>query len=174
MKNSIYELPLMLHREKFDSLVCDALGLKTPEPDLTKWKAFVDRIVNPTNKTKIAVVGKYIELQDAYKSVYEALTHAGASNDCEVSLVRVDAEDLEHEKPGGSSGRGAGDSDSGGFGDRGVEGKIIAARYALGEWNSLPWPVPWDANRDHRIRPATSVDFRVRTARNSPMPRPIR
>jgi CTP synthase len=130
VKNSIYELPLMLHREKFDSLVCESLGLQTKEPDLTKWKAFVDRVVNPTHKARIAVVGKYIELQDAYKSVYEALTHAGAANDCEVAQVRVDAEDLEHENPADLLGDVQGILIPGGFGDRGVEGKIIAARYA--------------------------------------------
>ncbi len=137
VKHSIYELPLMLHREKFDDLVCDALGLKTKEPDLTRWKAFVDRVVNPTNKVRIAVVGKYIELQDAYKSVYEALTHAGAAHDCEVALVRVDAEDLEHEKPGDLLGEVQGILIPGGFGDRGVEGKIIAARYA--RENRIPY-----------------------------------
>jgi CTP synthase len=120
----------MLHREKFDALVCQQLGLKTKEPDLTQWKAFVDRIVNPTHKVRIAVVGKYIELQDAYKSVYEALTHAGAACDCEVQQVRVDAEELEREDPARLLGDVQGILIPGGFGDRGVEGKVIAARYA--------------------------------------------
>jgi len=137
VKNSIYELPLMLRREKFDSLVCEQLGLQTKEPDLTEWKAFVDRVVNPTHKVRIAVVGKYIELQDAYKSVYEALTHAGAANDSEVSLVRVDAEDLEHEKPGDLLGDVQGVLIPGGFGDRGVEGKVRAAQYA--RENGIPY-----------------------------------
>jgi CTP synthase len=130
VKNTIYELPVMLHREKFDELVCQQLGLKTKQPDLTQWKAFVDRVVNPTNKVRIAVVGKYIELQDAYKSVYEALTHAGAACDCEVQQVRVDAEELEREGPAKLLGDVHGVLIPGGFGDRGVEGKIIAARYA--------------------------------------------
>jgi CTP synthase len=130
VKHSIYELPLMLRREKLDALVCKQLGLVTPEPDLTKWKAFVDRVVNPSRKVRIAVVGKYIELQDAYKSVYEALTHAGAANDAEVQLVRVDAEDLEHEKPAEMLGDVSGVLIPGGFGDRGTEGKITAARFA--------------------------------------------
>jgi CTP synthase len=130
VKHSIYELPLMLRREKLDALVCKQLGLVTPEPDLTRWKAFVDRVVNPSRKVRIAVVGKYIELQDAYKSVYEALTHAGAANDAEVQLVRVDAEDLEHEKPAEMLGDVSGVLIPGGFGDRGTEGKITAARFA--------------------------------------------
>jgi CTP synthase len=75
-------------------------------------------------------VGKYIELQDAYKSVYEALTHAGAANDAEVQLVRVDAEDLEHENPAEMLGDVGGVLIPGGFGDRGTEGKILAAKYA--------------------------------------------
>jgi CTP synthase len=130
VKHSIYELPLMLRREKLDELVCRLLGLETPEPDLTVWKAFVDRVVNPSRKVRIAVVGKYIELQDAYKSVYEALTHAGAANDAEVQLVRVDAEDLEHENPAEMLADVGGVLIPGGFGDRGTEGKILAAKYA--------------------------------------------
>jgi CTP synthase len=128
--NTIYQLPLMLYREKFDQLVCDYLGLKTGEPDLTPWKAFVDRVVNPAHTARIAVVGKYIELQDAYKSVYEALTHAGAANDCEVDLVRVDAEDLLHGNPADFFAGVHGILIPGGFGDRGIEGKIIAAKFA--------------------------------------------
>ncbi len=130
VKNTIYELPVMLHRENFDELVCRELGFETKDPDLTQWKNFVDRVVNPTNKVRIAVVGKYIELQDAYKSVYEALTHAGAACDCEVQQVRVDAEELEREDPARLLGDVQGILIPGGFGDRGVEGKVIAARYA--------------------------------------------
>ncbi|MBP7949839.1 MAG: CTP synthase [Verrucomicrobiales bacterium] len=130
VKSSIYELPLMLHAEHFDELVCDYLGLDAREPDLGSWKAFVDRILNPTHKVKIAVVGKYIELQDAYKSVYEALTHAGAANDCQVRLIKVDAEDLERGDPVQQLGDCQGVLIPGGFGDRGVEGKVRAAQHA--------------------------------------------
>ncbi len=130
VKHSIYELPLMLHGEHFDDIVCEYLKLSPPPPDLTTWQTFVDRIVNPTHKVRIAVVGKYIELQDAYKSVYEALTHAGAANDCQIRVVRVDAEDLEHEDVGKLLGHCQGILIPGGFGDRGTEGKIAAARYA--------------------------------------------
>ncbi|RYD30831.1 MAG: CTP synthase, partial [Verrucomicrobiaceae bacterium] len=124
------ELPLMIYREKFDALACEMLHLHTREPDLTEWKSFVNRVIHPTKHVRIAVVGKYIELQDAYKSVYEALTHAGATHDCEVRLVRVDAEDLEHNNPRQLPADIQGVLIPGGFGDRGIEGKIIAAGYA--------------------------------------------
>ena len=137
VKSSIYELPLMIYREKFDALACEMLHLHTREPDLTEWKNFVNRVTNPTRSLRIAVVGKYIELQDAYKSVYEALTHAGAAHDCEVRLVRVDAEDLEHASPAQFPPDIQGVLIPGGFGDRGIEGKIIAAQYA--RENRLPY-----------------------------------
>jgi CTP synthase len=130
VKHSIYELPLVLKGERFDDLVCEYLNIQAPEPDMTSWKAFVDRIINPTHKTRIAVVGKYIELQDAYKSVYEAVTHAGAANDCDIRFVRVDAEHISRD----GAEKHLKDVDGvlipGGFGDRGIEGKIQAAQYA--------------------------------------------
>jgi CTP synthase len=137
VKHSIYELPLMLHGERFDDLVCEYLGFPPKEPDLTTWQAFVARIINPTHKTRIAVVGKYIELQDAYKSVYEALHHAGAANDCHIRLVKVDAEDLERGDPKKLLGDVQGILIPGGFGDRGIEGKITAARFA--RENGVPY-----------------------------------
>ena len=137
VKSSIYELPLMIYREKFDALACELLHLHTREPDLTEWKSFVNRVVNPTRSVRIAVVGKYIELQDAYKSVYEALTHAGASLDCEVRMVRVDAEDLEHGDPKKLPPDIQGVLIPGGFGDRGIEGKILAATYS--RENRIPY-----------------------------------
>lgn len=130
VKNTIYELPLLLHGERFDEIVCEYLKLTTKQPDLTSWQAFVDRVVNPTRKARIAVVGKYIELTDAYKSVYEALTHAGAANDCQIRVIRVDAEDLEHEDVDKILKGCHGILIPGGFGDRGTEGKIAASRYA--------------------------------------------
>lgn len=137
VKNTIYELPLLLHGEHFDDIVCEYLKLTTKQPDLTSWQSFVDRVVNPTRKIRIAVVGKYIELQDAYKSVYEALTHAGAANDCLIRVVRVDAEDLEHEDVAKVLGGCQGILIPGGFGDRGTEGKIAAARFA--RENNIPY-----------------------------------
>ena len=129
--HSIYELPLYLHEEKLDDIVCDRLGLPMKKPDLKAWQEFVWHVIDPSHETKIAVVGKYIELQDAYKSIYEALTHAGAANDCRVLVERIDAEDLENvedieEKLDGIDGL----LIPGGFGDRGTEGKINAANFA--------------------------------------------
>ena len=129
--HSIYELPLYLHEEKLDDIVCEQLNLPKKKPNLKAWQEFVWHVIDPSHETRIAVVGKYIELQDAYKSIYEALTHAGAANDCRVIVDRIDAEDLENcddieEMLDGIDGL----LIPGGFGDRGTEGKVNAARFA--------------------------------------------
>src|SRR5262249_55626026 len=129
VEHTIYEVPLTLHAEGLDQLVCDLLGLKTPEPDLASWKQFVKRVISPKKRIKIGVVGKYIDLRDAYKSIYESLTHAGASEDCRIELQLVDAESLEGEV-GDELDDISGVLIPGGFGVRGVEGKIKAAGYA--------------------------------------------
>ena len=129
--HSIYEFPLMLQKEGLDTVVCEALRLETPPAQMADWEKFVERVVRPRKRVSIAVVGKYIELQDAYKSIYESLTHGGAAHDCGIDLVLVDAEDLEVEGGPEKHLRGvAGILVPGGFGDRGVEGKIAAVRYA--------------------------------------------
>ncbi|MFN0126031.1 MAG: CTP synthase [Verrucomicrobiales bacterium] len=130
VQHSVYELPLVLRREGMDALVCEFLGLQTLEPDLAEWSAFVDHLVRPTHHVRIGVVGKYVELQDAYKSVYEALTHAGAANDTKVELVRLEAEVLEETGTAPELSSIDGILVPGGFGERGIEGKIVAARYA--------------------------------------------
>ena len=130
VENSIYEFPLMLQDEGLDEKVCQLLRLETPPADMEGWKRIVRSIVHPSRRTTIAVVGKYVELQDAYKSIYEALCHAGGANDCGVDLKIVDAEEIES---AGADKHLAGVSGilvPGGFGDRGTEGKIAAARYA--------------------------------------------
>jgi len=127
--HTIYEMPLMLQQERLDETVVRLLGLTeraAPVADMTNWKKFVQRIINPKKRVKIAVVGKYIELQDAYKSIYESLTHAGASHDCGIDLVQVDAETVQPSDLADV----AGVLVPGGFGDRGVEGKIRAAQFA--------------------------------------------
>jgi len=135
--NSIYELPLALQKEGLDQLVMDLFGLKNPPPEKNIWEQIVHRILSPAYEVKIGVVGKYIELQDAYKSVYESITHAGIANNCRVNVVRIDAEDLE-KKGGLSLLKGLdGILVPGGFGDRGTEGKIAAAKYA--RENKVPY-----------------------------------
>ena len=134
---SIYELPVALQKEGLDQLVVDLFGLNKPQPERNVWAELARRINNPAHTVRIGVVGKYIELQDAYKSVYESVTHAGIANNAKVEIVRVDAEDLE--KRGGTAllkGL-AGILVPGGFGDRGTEGKIIAARFA--RENKVPY-----------------------------------
>jgi CTP synthase len=130
VKNTIYEVPLKLHEERLDEQVCKLLHLETTPPNLSQWRSFVQRVIHPTHHVRIGVVGKYIELQDAYKSIYEALTHAGASNDVHIEIIRVDAESIE--KAGAASYLSGlqGVLIPGGFGDRGTEGKIAAARHA--------------------------------------------
>ena len=130
VEHSIYEAPLNLQDEGLDDYVCRALNLQGTTPDMTDWKKFVKRVVHPKKSVRVAVVGKYIELQDAYKSIYESLTHAAASHDCAAELVLVDAEDLENEGADKYLRGVAGVLVPGGFGDRGVEGKIEASRYA--------------------------------------------
>ncbi len=127
---SIYELPLMLQKERLDDTVLRLLHIQAPPADMTDWKKFVSRVTKPKKSVKIAVVGKYIELQDAYKSIYESLTHAAASADCGIDLVQVDAEALEEKNPADDLRDVAGVLVPGGFGDRGVEGKIRATQFA--------------------------------------------
>ena len=134
--HSSYEAPLIIHEEGMDALICKLLCLQTPEPDLSNWRKFVERVVSPKKRVKIAVVGKYIDLQDAYKSIYESLTHAAASQDCGIDLKLIDAETLEDGMDGQLKDV-AGILIPGGFGDRGVEGKIKAARFA--RENKLPY-----------------------------------
>ena len=135
--NSIYELPLALKKEGMDQLVMDLFGLKQPPPEKNIWDQIVKRILNPAHEVKIGVVGKYIELQDAYKSVYESITHAGIANNCRVNVVRIDAEDLEKKGGLGLLKGLDGILVPGGFGDRGTEGKIAAAKYA--RENKVPY-----------------------------------
>jgi CTP synthase len=134
--HTIYEMPLMLHDEGLDQLVCQLLQIEAPEPDLSDWRKFVSRVINPKKQVKIAVVGKYIDLQDAYKSIYESLTHAAASHDCGIDLRLIDAESLDQGVDGQLNDV-AGVLIPGGFGERGVEGKIRAAQFA--RENNVPY-----------------------------------
>jgi CTP synthase len=137
VESSIYELPLMLQRENLDNLVVDGLGLDAPPSDRDEWSIVVRRLKSPAERVDIGVVGKYIELQDAYKSVYESLTHGGIANDCAVNVVRIDAEALEEEAGLARFSGLNGILVPGGFGDRGTEGKVAAARY--GRVENVPY-----------------------------------
>jgi CTP synthase len=130
VEDSIYELPLMLRREKMDDLVVDQLKLDLPPAKESVWVDIVRRLKSPSKRVTIGVVGKYIELQDAYKSVYESITHAGIANDCHVNIKRIDAESLETAEGLESLKNLHGILVPGGFGDRGTEGKIAAVKFA--------------------------------------------
>ncbi|KRN27890.1 CTP synthetase [Lactobacillus selangorensis] len=127
---SLYAIPLMLRDQGMDQLVCDKLGLKTPEADMTEWQKLVDRIKNLKGHVKIALVGKYVELKDAYISVDEALRHAGYYWDTNVEINSIQAEDVTNENAEELLGDADGILVPGGFGDRGLEGKIAAIKYA--------------------------------------------
>ncbi|MHC5053742.1 MAG: CTP synthase [Planctomycetota bacterium] len=126
---SIYEIPEVLVRQKVDRVIIDTLGLEAGVLRLDDWTAMLERVRNPKGSVRIAVVGKYIELQDAYKSIYEALAHAGAAHAVKVEVERIEAEDLEKGGPGRLDGL-QGILVPGGFGMRGIEGKLVAARHA--------------------------------------------
>ena len=127
---NLYEAPLMLEEQDFSLIVCRELGLWTRSPELGEWRALVERIHHPTRRVTIGLVGKYVQLHDAYLSVAEALRHAGYVCGAEVSIRWIDScelsEDNAAEKLAGCDGMIV----PGGFGDRGVEGMIAAARYA--------------------------------------------
>ncbi|AVW91694.1 CTP synthase [Celeribacter baekdonensis] len=128
---SIYEAPLAYHREGLDQAVLDAFGIApAPKPDLTVWHDVADRVFNPEGEVKIAIVGKYVQLEDAYKSIAEALTHGGMANRVRVKVEWVDAEIFEREDPAPYLEGFHAILVPGGFGERGTEGKIKAAEFA--------------------------------------------
>jgi len=135
--HSIYEMPLMLQRERMDEIVCRLLHLDTPVANMAHWQEIVRKLIAPAHRVRIGVVGKYIELQDAYKSVYEAVIHGGIANDCGVEIVKLDAEDIERQGPEAVLKGLGGILVPGGFGERGIEGKILAAKYA--RENKVPY-----------------------------------
>ncbi len=132
---SIYQVPLNLHEQNFDVLLCDRLGLETGIPDLTEWERMVHAVLNPSESVRIAIVGKYTELKDAYKSIIESFIHAGIPHHVNVEQVWIDSETLEGDDVGDH--RLAEIFDDihgvlvpGGFGDRGIPGKVKAIRFA--------------------------------------------
>ena len=129
--NSIYEAPISYHHEGLDQAVLDAFNITpAPKPDLSKWEDVKDRLNKPEGHVNVAIVGKYTQLEDAYKSIAEALTHGGMANRLEVKINWVDAENFEKEDPEIHLSGFHAILVPGGFGERGTEGKIMAAKFA--------------------------------------------
>ena len=126
----LYEAPLMLEKSDFSGIVCRELGIDSPAPDLTDWTEMVRRIKSCTNSVRIALVGKYTGLHDAYLSVLEAFKHAGCANETNVDIKWIDSETLRPDNLDAELGDADGIIVPGGFGDRGIEGMILAAGYA--------------------------------------------
>ena len=136
--STIYEVPIAMLREKLDLIVLKKLNIaEYNEPELTKWREFLEKVKHPGNKVTIGLIGKYIELQDAYKSILESFIHAGAVNDCKVQVVNVHSEYIDEENVNEKLIGLDGLLVAPGFGFRGVEGKIIAVKYA--RENNLPF-----------------------------------
>ena len=127
---NLYEAPLMLEKQNFSGIVCRELGLETPEPDLAEWKALVEKIYHRSRTVTIGLVGKYVQLHDAYLSVAEALRHAGYALDAEVEILWIDSETLTPETYRETLTGLDGILVPGGFGSRGIEGMILAAKFA--------------------------------------------
>tara|TARA_B110000014_G_scaffold172641_1_gene122980 strand:- start:2563 stop:4206 length:1644 start_codon:yes stop_codon:yes gene_type:complete len=134
--SSLYEIPLLLNEEGLDSYICDSLGLDNPEPDLEDWRALVSRVASATSTVKIGLIGKYVSLVDAYLSVVEALNHAGAHHGVKVEIDWIQAEEVEGMLSEGRLKDLDGIVIPGGFGERGIEGKIAAAGFT--RQNEIP------------------------------------
>jgi len=134
--DSIYRIPLLLQDQRLDEIVLEQLHLKAPPPDLSEWQAVAEALENPRHQVNVAIVGKYVEHTDAYKSLHEALVHAGIQTRTQVRIRYVDSEDVENQGTSCLEG-----SDAilvpGGFGRRGVEGKIATVRFA--RENKIPY-----------------------------------
>ena len=126
----IYEVPLVFHQEGLDERIVEKLHIWTGAPNLKKWQRIVQTLKNPKESVRIAVVGKYMELKESYKSLLEALTHGGIANEARIELDCIEAENIEESGVKGMLDRADGVLVPGGFGDRGSEGKIQAVRYA--------------------------------------------
>jgi CTP synthase len=135
---SIYQVPKNFRKEGLDRLILQRLGLKYKDKSLKKWEVNVlDKLKNPSRRSTIAVVGKYITLQDAYKSIYEALIHGAIANDTKLDIKKIDSEDIENRDVTSYLKDAAGVLVPGGFGDRGIEGKIKAVKFA--RENNIPF-----------------------------------
>ena len=135
---TIYEAPISFHKEKLDDRVLSYFNIKNKKsPDLSKWKNITSKVLNPRKDVNISIIGKYVNLKDAYKSLDEALIHGGISNNVKVNLMRIDSENLKPEKIKPLLKNVSGVLIPGGFGKRGSEGKIAAIKYA--RLNNIPF-----------------------------------
>jgi len=135
--DSVYEVPLVYHKEGVDQKIVELLNIWTGQPRLGKWEKLIDRIKNPSHEVTIAIVGKYVDWTDSYKSLNEALTHGGIYNNCKVNLSFIDSEQIEREGIGNQLNGMGGILVPGGFGRRGIEGMIQAITYA--RENKIPF-----------------------------------
>lgn len=134
---TIYEVPLVFHKEMIDDIIVQMLKIEAPPPNLTKWEEIVQKIKHPTYAVTIAIVGKYIELTESYKSLIESLTHSGISNDTKIEIKWIDSEWLINESVDKFLTGVDGILVPGGFGERGIEGKVNAVTYA--RLNRIPF-----------------------------------
>ncbi len=136
--HSIYEVPLDLHRQELDVKICKALDLSSVNPDLTKWKQMLHTVLNPKGKVVVGIVGKYMDHQDAYKSVFEALHHGAIAAGCDIEIRKFESDRIVEN---GSVEKAISGCDGyvvpGGFGERGWEGKVLTARYC--RVNNIPY-----------------------------------
>jgi CTP synthase len=136
--DSIYDVPLLMLKENLDRTVLAKLKMRTgDEPNLDKWKEFLGRLKNPTSEVKIGLIGKYVELTDAYKSIRESFVHAGSVNECHVDLISIHSEHINEQNVSHLLGGLDGILVAPGFGARGIDGKILAIKYA--RENNLPF-----------------------------------
>lgn len=135
---TIYEVPLNMLEEKLDQVILKKLGLPLDtEPPLTEWREFLHRLYHPKHKIRVGLVGKYVELPDAYKSILEALTHSGSFNECKVDVELIHSEDINDSNVSGKLAELNGILVAPGFGSRGIDGKISAVKYA--RENNIPF-----------------------------------
>ena len=136
--STIYEVPIKMREEKLDEIVLEQLGLPlNSEPDLESWKKFLYKLKNYSKEVRIGLVGKYVELHDAYKSIVEAFIHAGAVNDCKVNIEWIHSEELNEQNAADCLKNLHGILVAPGFGHRGISGKLVAIRYA--RENNIPF-----------------------------------
>ncbi len=168
---SIYEIPLVFKAQVLDEIILGHFNLISKLSDLSRWEnEVVRKVLNPKESLKIALVGKYIELQDAYKSIYESLIHAGIANNLRVEVKKIDSEDIERSGAQALLGSVSGILVPGGFGSRGIEGKILAIRFAreknipfLGLCLGMQCAVIEFARNALRLKSANSTEFNPKT-----------